>query len=221
MKRLVVIVEGDTEKEFMDQVLFPYLTGKGIYDCVAFKIKHTKGGMVRYNHLKTDILNVIREKNVFVTTFIDFYALPTDFPGYNKAMKLADKRSKVKQLSKSIVEDVSIDLGTTPKNLLPYIQLHEFEALVFSSVQKIADNFETFQVKLDDLLQIERDFPNPEDINDKKESAPSVRMGNCIQSYNKKLDGVTICKEIGMTELLNKCPGFKEWHDSLFMHLKQ
>ena len=53
MKRLIIVVEGDTEKEFVDKVLSPYLYAKGLLSVNCFKIKHTKGGLTKYQHLKT------------------------------------------------------------------------------------------------------------------------------------------------------------------------
>lgn len=48
MKRVIIVVEGDTEKEFIDRVLCPYLYSHGIPRVDCFKIKHTKGGLTKY-----------------------------------------------------------------------------------------------------------------------------------------------------------------------------
>ena len=74
MKRLLIIVEGDTEKEFVNNILAPHLFSKGIGNVQCFKIKHSKGGLSKYEHLKKDIINSLYEDNVIVTTLIDFYA---------------------------------------------------------------------------------------------------------------------------------------------------
>jgi hypothetical protein len=91
MKRLIIVVEGDTEKEFIDKVLSPYLFTKGLVSVNCFKIKHTKGGLTKYQHLKTDLINCVYESNVLVTTLVDFYALPKDFPKYDDAKKIVNK----------------------------------------------------------------------------------------------------------------------------------
>ena len=52
MKRLIIIVEGDTELAFVNTILAPYLYSKGILSVSCFKIKHSKGGLSKYEHLK-------------------------------------------------------------------------------------------------------------------------------------------------------------------------
>ena len=38
--------------------------------------------MSKYSYIKKDILNTIYEKDVVVSMMIDFYRLPSDFPGF-------------------------------------------------------------------------------------------------------------------------------------------
>ena len=46
---------------------------------------------------------------------------------------------------------------------IPYIQLHEFEALLFSDISVIEDNFEFDEFKdYDYLLETDKDFSNPD-----------------------------------------------------------
>jgi len=132
MKRLVIIVEGDSEKEFVNQTLSPFLFEKGISVITCFKITKTGGGLTNYEHLKRDIVKSIHEENVLVTTMIDFYALPQNFPKYKEAKNIADKGDKISFLENAILEDIQGN-GYFP-DLIPYIQLHEFEALTFTDV---------------------------------------------------------------------------------------
>ncbi len=94
-KRLIIIVEGASEQEFVTQILRPYFYSKGIFDVSAFQIKHSKGGLSKYNQLKTDILNCIYQPNTVITTLIDFYGLPTDFPEFNQIKNIENKNEKV------------------------------------------------------------------------------------------------------------------------------
>lgn len=104
-------------------------------DC--FKIKHSKGGLSKYQHLKIDLINCVYENNALVSTLIDYYALPKDFPKYEEAKTIVNKADRLAFLEKAIIEDIEIDKNKKFPNLLPYIQLHEFEALVFSSIDAI------------------------------------------------------------------------------------
>lgn len=223
MKRLIIVVEGDTEKEFIDKVLSPYLYAKGLLSVNCFKIKHTKGGLTKYQHLKTDLINCIYESNVLVSTLIDFYALPKDFPKYEEAKTIVNKADRLTFLEKAITEDLETEKGQDFPNLLPYIQLHEFEALVFSSIDAIKSLYSNEDAKFNELEKIMEAHPNPEDINDKPETAPSKRLKNSqlIRGYNKVNDGIMIIEEAGIDTVLSKCPRFNNWVETLIEKVKE
>ncbi|MDN4165516.1 DUF4276 family protein [Cytophagales bacterium LB-30] len=223
MKRLIIVVEGDTEKEFVDKVLSPYLYSKGLLSVNCFKIKHTRGGLTKYQHLKTDLINCVYEKNVVVTTLIDFYALPKDFPKYEEAKKIINKVERLVFLENAISVDLESEKGESFPNLLPYIQLHEFEALVFSSIDAIKSLYSNEDAKLNELEQIILAYPNPEDINDSPQTAPSKRLINnqLIKGYNKVNDGIMIIEEAGIDTVLQKCSRFKTWVEALIEKVKQ
>lgn len=222
MKRLIIVVEGDTEKEFIDKVLSPYLYAKGLTSVNCFKIKHTKGGLTKYQHLKTDLINCIYENNVLVSTLIDFYALPKDFPKYEDAKKLVNKSERLSFLENAIVEDLEAEKGGSFPDLLPYIQLHEFEALVFSSLGAVKALYSEQDAKFNEIEQIMAMYPNPEDINDSPQTAPSKRLKNnqLIRGYNKVNDGIMIIEEAGIEVVLAKCPRFSKWVDALIEKIK-
>lgn len=107
MKRLVLIVEGETEENFVNNILRPYLCSKGIYNAVqCFKTKHSKGGISKYSYIKKDILNIIYEKDVIVSMMIDFYRLPSDFPGFSELLDSQTHQEKVSLLEAKIKEDI-------------------------------------------------------------------------------------------------------------------
>ncbi len=215
MKRLIIIVEGDTEKRFIDELLAPYLMKRGVNDTRCFKIKHSKGGLTKYRHLKTDILNCIYEENVIVSTMIDFYALPTDFPEYSFAKSIINKTHRVSVLEEAIRKDVEKEKGRELFNLLPYIQLHEFEALVFSSIKSFRKVYDDSEINFTELQRIIEVHSNPEDINDDPETAPSKRLKKLIKGYNKVIAGNLILEETGIEEIMARCPGFRGWVESL------
>lgn len=220
MRRLIIIVEGDTEKQFIDKVLSPYLYNKGLERVDCFKIKHTKGGLTKYQHLKTDIINCIYESNVIVSTLIDFYALPKDFPNYNKATGIVDKNERISFLEKAIIEEIQEDKQQEFRNLIPYIQMHEFEALVFTSYNSITSLFNEKEAELKEIETIINTYPNPELINDSPLTAPSKRMEKLIKGYNKVIHGIMIIEETNIEVVLQKCPRFKSWVQTLIQKVK-
>ena len=83
--------------------------------------------------------------------------------------------------------------------MLPYVQMHEFEGLLFSDVS-------VFPFVLDDrwseelqkaLEAVAAAFETPEDINNGVETAPSKRLMKLIPAYDKILDGGPLAKYIG------------------------
>ena len=54
-------------------------------------------------------------------------------------------------------------------------------------------------------------FENPEDINSAPETVPSKRLLAINQKYDKVLEGNVIALEVGINEMLAKCPRFADW----------
>lgn len=212
MRRVVFIVEGETEEAFVNTILRPYFQGCGIFNPVqCFKIKHTRGGMHKYSYVRNDVLNTIYEHNVIVTTMFDLYALPHSFPGYEESQTIVDHLKRVEFLETKMKEDLELKQNRQFNNYIPYIQLHEFEALVFSSANGFEALFEDSEMNYKGIREVIDTFPNPEDINDSPETAPSKRMQKLIQGYNKVTFGVSLIEYTGIDVILSKCPHFRKW----------
>ena len=216
MKRLVIIAEGETEESFVNNILCPFFCSKGIYNSIqCFKTKHSHGGMSKYSYIKKDILNIIYEKDVVVSMMIDFYRLPSDFPGFNDLKVTQTHQEQANLLETRIKKDLEDSQNQLFDNFIPYIQLHEFEALVFASISGIDSLFERTEMDYNGLMNVIQQYPNPEDINNHPDTAPSVRLKKLISGYNKVLHGIDIINTVGMAELLEKCPRFKTWIESM------
>ena len=75
MKRIIIICEGETEKEFCNTILSPYFAKKDIF-IQSPLIKKSMGGVVKWAELKKQILlHLKNDSNAFVTTLIDYYGL--------------------------------------------------------------------------------------------------------------------------------------------------
>lgn len=216
MKRLVIIAEGETEESFVNNILCPFFCSKGIYNSIqCFKTKHSHGGVSKYSYIKKDILNIIYEKDVVVSMMIDFYRLPSDFPGFNDLKVTQTHQEQANLLETRIKKDLEDSQNQLFDNFIPYIQLHEFEALVFASISGIDSLFERSEMDYNGLMNVIQQYPNPEDINNHPDTAPSVRLKKLISGYNKVLHGIDIINTVGMAELLEKCPRFKTWIESM------
>ena len=216
MKRLVFIVEGETEEAFVNSILRPYFQSFGLYNPIqCFKIKHTQGGMHKYSYVRSDVLNTIYETDVIVTTMFDLYALPHSFPGYEDSLSIANHKDRVEFLETKMKEDLEIHQSQPFNNYIPYIQLHEFEALVFSSANSFEALFEDNEMDYKGIKEVISTFSNPEDINDSPETAPSKRMQKLIPGYNKVTYGISLIEYTGIDTILRKCPHFREWVEKL------
>lgn len=211
MKRLFIVVEGQTEEAFVKELITPYFMQNGIYDIRPVLIqtsKGHKGGFVNYEHLKNDLFRLLKSQgqDVIVTTFVDFFRCP-ELPNQNDIDTLPSHIQKVEAMEKSISDDIN------DWQFIPYIQLHEFEALLFSS----ANGFEMyFEAQISKEIQgIINSFDNPEEINSSPETAPSKRLIRILPYYDKVIYGNIVALEIGLPAILSKCPRFRRWIDSL------
>lgn len=220
MIRLHFVVEGQTEKAFVDTILAPYLAEYQIWaDC---RLVHTnwklqaKGGMTTYARAKKDILQWIKEdKNTDArfTTMFDLYALPNDFPKFVDAMKKPDKYECVSLLETEFGQDIG------DHRFIPYIQLHEFETLLFADIQKLDREFlehENEIVRLNSLVT-EVGNGNPELIDDGVTTAPSKRIIAEIPQYEKAKSSVgpIVAQKIGLNTMRKECHHFNQWVERL------
>ena len=106
----------------------------------------------------------------------DLYKLPTDFPGFAQVNNFGDPYQKVMRLEESLAADIA------DPRFVPYIQLHEFEGLLFSDVQALDAILKGQHNRslLTRLQQIRAQFKTPEEINDGETTAPSKRLAESI-----------------------------------------
>ena len=213
MIRLHVTVEGKTEQEFVKTILAPHLASYKIYTdarCVLTSSsarKMYRGGLMRYIVAKQDIARwMVEDKHAECrfTTMFDFYALPSDFPGYDEAMSLHDPYAKVEKLEGALQQDMS------DKRFLPYIQLHEFETLILSDPIMLCQEYPKYERSVNALIKSLGE-KNPELINDRPDCAPSKRILASIPEYNKIVAGVAVTELIGLPVLRKKCRHFNDW----------
>ena len=210
MKRLIIICEGPTEQEFCKHVLVPYFYNVGIRLFYPL-IRHSHGGIVCWNILKKEIETYLKnEKKAFVTTFIDYYGLYSkhDFPLWEKAESIQIKNRRIDTIEDGMKRDIS---DTLRDRFIPYIQLHEFEGLLFNNINVFTQQIPLGDLNIEELEQTINDYPNPEMINNGAETSPSHRLEKLILGYNKIVYGAILAETIGLTNIRTKCPRFNMW----------
>ncbi len=205
MIRICIVCEGQTEVQFVISCLAPYLLQKNIS---AFPILlqsragNQRGGRVTVERLVNLISKQYRHADR-VTTLVDYYGFQ-DRQGRSS-----------QQIAQAIHDGVAQQIKDyNEQRVLPYLQMHEFEGLLFSepdAFEWVTDGWsESTRKQLHDISSI---FPNPEDINDSPETAPSKRILNIfpLGTYSKVEHGPLIAEEIGIKAMREKCPRFNDW----------
>lgn len=219
MSPLFVVVEGQTEEAFVKQVLTPHLAGHHVQATAiivttsrqAHGKKH-KGGGGNWDFWRNDIrrLWLDRRPEVRVTTLLDLYRLPKNFPELEKHGPVRDTARRCDELERAMADDVH------ERRFVPYIQRHEVESLVLAALpclKKLLDT-EADRRGLDGLEADIGDFA-PEDVNEGAETAPSKRLERFIPSYQKTVHGPLVLGDAGLPALRAKCPRFSAWIQQL------
>jgi hypothetical protein len=225
MTRLLIHVEGETEESFVNDLLAPHLYALG-YQKVSARLlgnardRARRGGIRSWASVRKDILNHLKEDaECLATTMVDYYALPADgaraWPGRLEAgsLRFAEKAPTVQS---ALHEDICRELGDdfNPKRFIPYVMMHEFEGLLFSSPMAFANGIG--RPDLAELFkQIRSQFASPEEINDSPLTAPSKRIRDLVPGYEKPLLGVLAAIEIGLKTIRAECPLFRSWLENL------
>ena len=218
--QLNILVEGQAEEMFVNELLAPYLKNWNInVTAIIVTTKRmpsglkNRGGLTAHNYSNfiSDLARLIPSTpHGLVTTLIDYYAIPELFPGYEQRHAQGKAINGVRFLEL----ELSKSMGS-PRNFLPYIQLHEFEAMLFSSKAGFEANLPTSDPALAELSGIVDIYPNPEDINEGPTTAPSKRILHHYPGYNKVVEGNLMLSEIGIPAIKEKCPHFSDWLDKI------
>ncbi len=226
MLRLLVHVEGETEERFVSQVLKPHLVAKG-YVSVSARIfgnarqRSRRGGIRSWESAKSDILRHLKEDpGVLATTMVDYYGLPQAdgraWPGRTESAKLSFD-AKGPTVETAIAAEIASAMGWQGRygnRFIPFVVMHEFEALLFSDCSSFAGAIG--RPALAPALQHIRDgFRTPEEINDSPLTAPSKRVQGLVPGYQKPLLGAAAALEIGLVGIRKACPHFDHWISAL------
>lgn len=212
MSKVIAVVEGPTEQTFIREVLAPWLWNHCRVQLMASPAgKPGKKGGNNYEKAKRDIINHLNNPYfTHVTTFFDFYGMTSKWPGRNAASSKTHARKPI-SVEKAIRDDIQAEVGDDRiSRFVPYIQMHEFEALLFSETTALPEVMRAERTKAQlDAICVK--FASPEEINDSPVTAPSKRIEGIYQYYRKPFHGVLAAKRITIDVMLEECPHFSEW----------
>ncbi|HPO16124.1 MAG TPA: DUF4276 family protein [Candidatus Hydrogenedentes bacterium] len=219
MNEVGAIMEGETELAFVQTVLAPYFQTKGITIWARLPGRvNRQGGVQSWSVIRGDIVRTLKERSSrFCTTMFDYYAMPRDWPGRFEASELPwDKRGAY--VERAIFEDLAHHMGSDfrQERFIPYVQMHEFEAILFSDVRRLgAVLTEIFGASspeiMDQLHSIVVEAGSPEAIDDSPNSAPSKRIISLASGYKKTLHGILVAQRIQLPVICASCLNFNHW----------
>jgi hypothetical protein len=224
MKYINIIVEGSSEEAFVNDILTNHFSSFNKFISVRkirtgwdrLNNKPAKGGLLKYNRFRSDVLNWIQSdrgrQNTFYTSFLDLYAFPKDneSPYVASIQNIVDPYEKIAALEKAIGENINHEF------FIPYVQLHEFEAFLLVEPDRLLTMYPDSQGAINRLKKNIGEIL-PEEINASPHTAPSKRIIKYLPEYEgqKAQVGPLVAEDIGLVKLRNKCPHFDEWISKL------
>ena len=205
-----MLCEGPTEVEFVRRILRPHLSRNGTFVKPGIPLNRQNFGVVGHDKLYMAWKGAVgsARPHQFVTTMIDLYALPEDYPG--RVLFPDDARARARGVESRMRE------AMPSRQWLPYVQLHEFEALIYTDLEALVPQFPgaDLTVGLRDLRSEIGDL-KPEEIGEGPQTAPSKRLLRHVPTYAKAQAGPAALETIGLPALRAACPHFDAWITTL------
>ena len=218
MNELGAIVEGETEQTFVRDILAPHLGARRVSMWARLPGKIARRGGVRpWQSILEDIKRTLDERpDRYCTIMFDYYAMPLDWPGRAETPGLPPDR-RAAHIETALAESVVQRMGSRfrGERFIPYVQMHEFEAVLFSDVPNLAEVLSTatpfphgLTERLDEIL---RAAGEPEAIDDSPDTAPSKRIQELASGYRKLTHGIIAANRIGLAKMRAAWPHFDAW----------
>ncbi len=210
---VIAIVEGKTEQVFIEKILAPYLGHKNIgIRATQVSKPGQKGGDVRFSRVKRDLEGHLKQRaDTYVTTFIDYYGTK-EWPGLELVPPQALPQTIadcINNTTKSQVVSLFPE-QQAERRFIPFVAVHEFEALLFSDVEVLAQQL---GVEASEISTVILACGSPEAINNNPETAPSKRLDgwSANNKFLKTTTGISVAEKIGIEKMREQCPLFNSW----------
>ncbi|GAA4357470.1 DUF4276 family protein [Variovorax defluvii] len=212
MRRVLILVEGQIEERFVKDVLAPFFEPSELFVTpvvlVTKRVKdgpNFKGGVTHFAKFESDLRRLLRDSDALVTTMLDYYGLPVDFPGMSTRPAGGSPLDRVRHIEIAVDQHFG-----KPDNLRTFLALHEFEAWLFADPGVLADVMAAKGLE-PSLAAIRAAVDSPEHINEAPQTAPSKRIEGLFPAYRKRLHGPTAAQRIGIERIRRECPHFDRW----------
>lgn len=189
MKDLYIIVEGETELEFLNRILIPYLYKKGLQNHIQGVLVTMSGGGHGFNniaHFKNTIKPILSYQNEpFITTMIDHYGINSEqkLPNYAICIEKNTVEERILCMEENLNQVVQ-SIKPYPF-FIPNIIQHEMETLLFANPE-VGFELEDDAIKKA-VVKLSQQFERIEDINSNPETAPSKRLEKYTSTTSKNI----------------------------------
>ncbi|MGQ0620877.1 MAG: DUF4276 family protein [Panacagrimonas sp.] len=219
MVEVVVFAEGPSEEQFIKRLVAPALRHLQVFVSpqTLKTSQEARGGAVNFDRLKFNARNTLRQKpNAVLTTFLDLYGLDTSFPAFADARARPDLAARLTLLHSALHDAVVTYVGCRPERFIPHIQPYEFEGLLFSDTEALAQTESGWNASAVRLAAVRSAFPTPEHINDSYDTKPSKRLESMLRpSYKKVRHGPLAAERITLSIIERECAHFRTWMNRL------
>jgi len=213
---VIVLVEGLTEQRFIKELLAPYMAERGVYlTPIILDKPGEKGGDVKFARARKDIGRHLKQRSdTWITLLVDYYGIKADWPGYAESKQQTDHIKKAAIMNQATAEQVQkiFPEENQERRFIPYVSMHETEALYFSDPACLAEKMGVAKHHVDAVLA---ECGEPEKINDHSTTAPSKRLKALSDRFKKTSTGIAIATEIGIPKMRSACPLFDAWLGNL------
>ena len=224
-RRLLVHVEGQTEETFVQAVLGPHLCNVGYISVDAClignaRLRKGRGGARSWQTVRDGILSHLKDdRQAIVSTMVDYYGMPQGrqraWPGRSEA-STHGQAHRAAFVQKALADDIANHMPPSfnRHRFVPYVSMHEFEALLFSDCARFAESVGQPAIA-GPMEEILTQFGDPEAIDDSQETAPSKRILQLLPSYRKVAMGAAAIQSIGLADIRHRCANFADWLERL------
>lgn len=215
--RILALVEGQTEERFCKELIAPALGSRGIaLQTTTMGTPRTTAGVRPWKQTEKELRRLLQEDSGrHVTTMFDYYGMPRDWPGRtDAARKPHGQKANAVENQMHVRMKASVGKRWRPGAFIPYVQLHEFEALLFSAPEVLGGVVSLGARReraVQQFQQVMSRFGTPEEINDGVSTAPSKRILAVAPGYQKVADGIIAARRIGLHAIRATCPNFNAW----------
>jgi hypothetical protein len=216
MTRLLMLVEGQSEGIFVERTLTPHLARHGVH-VLKPSLLWTKrlpggggfrGGVSNWKQILGNLAPLTRDGNAWISTLLDFYGLPEDFPGFSEALGAGNPQEKVMALQERFAAELK------HPRFIPFLALHEFETWLFSAPDIVGAHFGDARLA-DALRRVVQEAGEPERINHGADTHPKAQLRKLAGAYKETLHGPALLEKIGVAAIRAACPHFAAWLDRL------